>query len=78
MNTYSKITSTYYKECINNIQNYKRDIFNETIELDMRFKNILENLIATTPTGELRNTYTDLNILYNNILENQKILNAQL
>lgn len=39
------------------LRNEKRDVINN-------FRNEINKLIQNTPTGELRNTITDLNILF--------------
>lgn len=38
------------------------------------FREKLINLIHSTPTGDLRNTYTELSILFESILNNNKDL----
>lgn len=58
------------------IKELKAKLFHAQAQIDMErrqhindFKRIIDNLIMKTPTGESRNELTDLNILFNMIIE---------
>jgi hypothetical protein len=52
------------------ITEYRRNLLIETFSNLSEFDKIMNRLINTTPTGELRNDLTSLNILFQIILTN--------
>lgn len=52
------------------IKKYKIDFKQISLDKNLKlFDSIINTLILETPTGELRNKLTELNILHNNCIE---------
>lgn len=49
---------------------YRKQITQENIELHKEFQNKINILILKTPTGELRNELTELNMLFDKLIDN--------
>lgn len=49
---------------------YKRQILEENVDLHKKFQDRINKLILMTPTSELRNDLTDLNIIFNQFTDN--------
>lgn len=68
------ITHKMKQEVCNVLDQYKKQVFKENVEHYKTFTNLINKLIIETPTGELRNDLTTLNILFHTILTNNQEL----
>lgn len=59
--------NTRLEEAIVVISNAHKTAVFETRSISMQFKNKINNLISQTPTGDLRNELTELNILFESL-----------
>lgn len=59
---------------LNLIKEEKRKAIFKQYELANNFRAKINKLINTTPTGELRNELTELNILFESFLANENLL----
>lgn len=60
---------------INTLKKELKDhVQNENQEIHFQFETLINKLINSTPTGELRNDLTNLNILFTNLSISSNIL----
>ena len=69
-----KITYKMKQEACDVLEKYKRQVFKENVEHYNTFTNLINKLIMETPSKDLRNELTSLNILFNTILANNRDL----
>ena len=57
-------------DIIDKLKNFKRENTLSNYNTINSFRNKINKLISTTPTGELRNELTDISILFENLNSN--------
>lgn len=59
------------RDAYNLLRGYKQNLIAANYTNVNAFRNRINKLINSTPTGDLRNEYTDLNILFERIMIDQ-------